>query len=92
MENVKVVRRYFPLQKHWQRLCQRILADADLDGDFPVSGRADFNFVVWIGQKISGGLTQQRIIEDKSEKGVRIQEQPHGRYSLKSLKCSSSSA
>src|SRR5260221_12793804 len=73
--------------RHWQR----IFPDADLDGHFPKAGRADQRFVTWILDQRAGSGAKRSIPEHKPEPCVRIEQELHGMYSVKSFKCSSSS-
>src|SRR5262249_1954355 len=73
-------------------LRQRILIQTDLDGDFPIAGRTDQLLVAEVFDMISGMAAQLRSAEHEPQEGVRVEQNPHGIYSLKSSRCASSSA
>ena len=74
----KGITRQLSLNKHIIGLRQRVLADADLDRDLPVARRADQDIIVAIGDQCASLIRELRVIEDEPQKGVRIQQQPHG--------------
>src|SRR5436190_4317815 len=74
-----------------KRLLQGVLAHADLDGDLPVTCRADELCVRRVQDVVHCPLAQPPIAEHEPQESVRIQEQLHGMYSAKSRRCSSSS-
>src|SRR6516225_4112376 len=73
-------------------LMQRQLADTDLDCDFPIRGRADEDLICGIMDCRFGDCTQLGISQRVPKKCVRVKQVPHGMYSAKSRRCSSSSA
>src|SRR5208337_347214 len=71
---------------------QRILPEADLDCDFPITRGADVLMVERVGDEAQSGGTQSRVRQDEPEERMSIQEQSHSMYSWKSARWSSSSA
>src|SRR5262249_52975638 len=69
-----------------------ILAGTDLDGDFPVAGRADQLGVGGVKDQRQRQAAELRIGQGEPEQGMGVEQQSHGRYSAQSLRCSSSSA
>src|SRR5438128_2938791 len=69
-----------------------VFTNGNLDCNFPIRSGADFNVVCGVGNQGFGLRAQFWIIEHKPEQGLCIKQQPHGMYSLKSCRCSSSSA
>src|SRR5260370_22218255 len=73
-------------------LGQRVLPDADLDGDFPVAGRTDQLLIARVNDQRHGRGAELRVIQGKPKERVRIKQESQGMYSLKCSRCSSSSA
>src|SRR5262245_24222257 len=80
------------LDESGERDVQGVFPDAELDRHLPVAGRADRHLVCRIFDVLLGSGTQLRVIEVVPEERVRVEQHVHGMYSVKSLKCSSSSA
>jgi hypothetical protein len=79
------------LDEFAKRDMQRVLLDADLDGNLSVACRTDEDRVAGI---LNGGSSRSGefwIVKVKPEQHVRIQQHVHGMYSAKSFRCSSSS-
>jgi hypothetical protein len=57
---------------------EAVLAEADLDGDFPIADRADANLVGIIFDRFPCRYAELRIIEYELQEGVRIQQQLQG--------------
>src|SRR5262245_31379529 len=70
---------------------QRVLRETDLDGRFPIACRTDQNLVVRVGDQDPRGGAPLGVVRDEPQECVGVQKQPHGMYSSKSFKCSSSS-
>src|SRR6266705_2205450 len=83
-EDAEIVGRDLPLHKYLIPFGQRILAEADLDRDLPIRGRADLDIVVCIRDQAIRGNTESQIVQEKPQERVRVEQQPHSMYSLKS--------
>src|SRR5206468_3578950 len=73
-------------------LMQRELTDADLDGNLPIRRRADENLVGRVQNQRLRRAAELRITERVPEQRMGVEKVPHGMYSSKSFRCSSSSA
>ena len=59
-------------------LRQRVLSQADLDGNLPLGCRTDLDRVVSICDQRLRPVGQLRVVKDESKKRMGIQQQPHG--------------
>src|SRR5262249_39987565 len=71
---------------------QRQLSDANLDRNFPIGNGAEQNLVGRIANQPVRRAAEFRITKGVPEQRVGVQKVPHGIYSSKSFRCSSSSA
>src|SRR5205823_6117690 len=72
-------------------LGEPVLAEADLDSEFPVARWADKFGVSRILNKESCRSAQPLVAKVVPEQGVRIEQDPHSMYSSNPWRCSSSS-
>src|ERR1700685_2710410 len=91
VQNAKLVHCHLLLYEWGIWLGQGVLAEPDLDGNLPVSRRADLDIIPRIVDDCPGRRTQLRVVQNKPEEGMGVEQDPHPLYSSKSFKCSSSS-
>src|SRR5262252_4351934 len=90
-QNMECVGRNLSLDKYVIGFRQFIFAKTDFDSDLPICRRAYLDVVCWVNDEIFGCWTQLWIIQKEPQKRMRVEQQPHGMYSLKSSRCVSSS-
>src|SRR4051794_13740150 len=85
------------LRHEFERIADHVLMDeapvrpanveflaAHLDGDFPAARRADELPIRQVADDPPGRLAQLRVIPPEPEEGMRIEQECHSMYSLKS--------
>src|SRR5215470_12808600 len=59
------------------------LSQANLDGDLPVTRRADEDVIPRVADQLQGGGAQLRVVQHEPQKGMGVLQQSHCMYSAK---------
>jgi hypothetical protein len=81
------------LLSHFRQSASQLkFADIELDGYFPQTRNAQENVVRGLFYQQTCIITESRVVLDEPEKAVRVEQQLHSMYSLKSSSGASKSS
>ena len=77
-QDVEAIAGQFSIHERCKRFGQAVLADADLDCDFPVAGRADKDLGLRIADQFTRSARQGWVVEQKPQQGMGVEQDLQG--------------